>query len=167
MKPPWQNYIDIVKPNHDTRPLINYHLSYAPPFLAIWMVTYEKVWPYHNMDYPSPHLFNWWFSHYVIAAMLVDINKRFLQNFFCLFHQHGCHAFVNWIFGDWLQTINKECRCFGDPNSDWIMQKMTTSRNTSLLLVLNFSTKWIVNWILNFRHTMQGQIYYLIKRGLE
>ena len=25
--------------------------------------------------------------------MLVDINKRFLQNVFCVFHQHGCHAF--------------------------------------------------------------------------
>ena len=43
---------------------------------------------------------------YVIAAMLVDINKRFLQNYFCLFHQHDCHAFFNWISGDWLQTIN-------------------------------------------------------------
>ena len=38
--------------------------------------------------------------------MLMDIKKRFLQNFFCLFHQHGCLAFVNLISGDWLQTIN-------------------------------------------------------------
>ena len=62
--------------------------------------------PGNEVDLSTGMQANSWFSRYVTAAMLVDINKRFLQNFFCLFHQHGYHAFANWISGDWLQTIN-------------------------------------------------------------
>jgi hypothetical protein len=32
----------------------------------------------------------------VIAAMLEDVNKRFLVSFFCYIFQHGRHVFVFW-----------------------------------------------------------------------
>jgi hypothetical protein len=37
---------------------------------------------------------NFSFARDVIAAMLEDINKRFLISFFCLWCQHGRHVFV-------------------------------------------------------------------------
>ena len=44
---------------------------------------------------------NSWVAIDVIAAMLVDDNKRFLNSFYCWFH---CHVFVIWFSRDWLQV---------------------------------------------------------------
>ena len=50
---------------------------------------------------------NRWFSRYVIAAMLVNENKRFLISSFLFVHQQFC-SIVICVPRDWLQTTYNE-----------------------------------------------------------
>lgn len=79
---------------------MNCHWQWRRYLCTSWLWTPNHRYP--SLSISACTVNSSWFSCDAITAILVDINRRFL----CFYNQHCYHAFVIWIFWDWLQTIN-------------------------------------------------------------